>query len=209
MVYSEIDESFTGDSEALIEYLLLKNPGYAASFDNSVVKYNGSNFADATNSIVQLIDLQVHPQIFIPNYDVLKEQNILGKNDPVVIFYAGDESITDFPGYKISDGRIIKIKTQVDESFSLKNEVWVISINERYFGSIADIDINKQKNQKVKGQEISTLIRSLLRRTLKAGRPEQVKYILLNMLMPRNNCCQPKLKLNTSNIEVRLKETES
>ena len=67
MVYSEIGESFTGDSEALIEYLLLKNPGYVASFDNSVVKYNGSNFADTTNSIVQLIDLQVHPQIFIPN----------------------------------------------------------------------------------------------------------------------------------------------
>ena len=117
MVYSEIGESFTGDSEALIEYLLLKNPGYVASFDNSVVKYNGSNFADATNSIVQLIDLQVHPQIFIPNQDVLKEQNILGKNDPVVIFYASDESITEFPGYKISDGRIFKINTQVDESF--------------------------------------------------------------------------------------------
>ncbi len=154
MVYSEIDESFTGDFEALIEYLLLKNPGYATSFDDNVVKYNGSNFADVTNSIVQSIDLQVHPQIFIPNYDVLKEQNILGKNNPVVIFYAGDESITEFPGYKISENGIIKTKTQVDEDFSLKNEVWVISINERYFGSIADIDMNKEKarSQRVKGQ---------------------------------------------------------
>ena len=52
-------------------------------------------------------------------------------NDPEFVLYDGDETKTEYPGYRMNgNGEFTKTGRMIDEDFTSSNEVWIISLNE-------------------------------------------------------------------------------
>jgi hypothetical protein len=120
-LYGEIEKQFDGDYNVLIDVLLEKN----TSSKSKVLGFS-SRLTD------ELQAQDIYPQVFIPFYEELKAEGILGSKDPIVVFHTTDETIREYPGYTLNDkGELQKLDFLISENFAKQNEIWVISPNER------------------------------------------------------------------------------
>jgi hypothetical protein len=157
MVYDEIDKQFDGDFNVLFE-TLSATPGS----DNSIYgikmakTFNSPHiFSTALHAFKDIEETNYFPQIYIPFYEELKERKssansrlLSVESDPVIIFLIGGDSKDDvFTGYKMDEsGELIEAGIMVDEAYAMENEVWVISLNERYFeNSIEKVSRNNRE----------------------------------------------------------------
>lgn len=120
-LYGEIVKQFDGDYNVLIDVLLEKNVSS---------KSKALEFSKRTTDAMQ--DKGVYPQLFIPFYEKLIAEQILGSKDPIVVFHTPDESIREYPGYTLDDkGELQELDFLISEEFAMQDEIWVISPNER------------------------------------------------------------------------------
>lgn len=120
-LYGEIEKQFDGDYNVLIDVLLEKNVSS---------KSKALEFSKRTTDAMQ--DQGVYPQLFIPFYEELKAEGTLGSKDPIIVFHTSDETIREYPGYILNDkDELQKLEYLISEEFAMKNEIWVISPNER------------------------------------------------------------------------------
>lgn len=120
-LYGEIEKQFDGDYNVLIDVLLEKNV-------NS--KSKELEFSKRVTDELQGQD--IYPQVFIPFYEELKANEILGSKDPIVVFHTPDETIREYPGYTLNDkNELQELDFLISEEFAMQNEIWVISPNER------------------------------------------------------------------------------
>lgn len=132
-LYGEIEKQFDGDYNVLIDVLLEKNV-------NSKSKAVG--FSKRITDEFQSQD--IYPQIFIPFYEELKAEGILGSKDPIVVFPTPDEAIREYPGYILNDKvELQELDFMISEEFAMQNEIWVISPNERV-GNTDFVSLNKE-----------------------------------------------------------------
>ncbi len=107
----------------------------------------GKKFTEAVNAFKNIDGTDFFPQIYIPFYEELKAEKMNSNarvlttdSDPVIVLFSGDDSQDVFPAYQLSDsGELEEAGFMVDEEFAMNNEVWVISLNERYFGDETDL----------------------------------------------------------------------
>ncbi len=124
-VYNKVNEKFDNDFDVLLKDLEISNQ------NSSLKSAINSNVLEAFKGID---DNNYYPQVFIPFFDELKENNILETSDPVLVIFAGgeDDKKDEFEGYILNgNNEPEKLDFLITEDFARKNEVWVISINER------------------------------------------------------------------------------
>lgn len=127
LLYSEIAKKFDGDANALLN-IFTNNESFA--------RYSGYEFSNKVSTT--LVDFNIasgekfaHPQIYIPFYDELKANGMLGVKDPVIVLRDGPPSNDGlYQGYTYKNDRLCD-RGMISEEFATENEVWVISINER------------------------------------------------------------------------------
>lgn len=128
-VYKEIEKKPFSDTEVLIESIF-NTPYVKNSSPNSSMKSvtKNDNILRSINSFQGINKQNFFPQIYIPNYENLKSKFF--KENPIFVFYNGDESIESLPGYVLKNSQLVLTGYNVDEKFAEGNEVWVISLNE-------------------------------------------------------------------------------
>lgn len=120
-VYQHVEEQFDGDFNVLLTSLL----------SNSQIQ-KSANLGEAARMLDTFNEESEHPQIYIPFYEELKEQGILGKNEPILVINENDESVNEYPGYVLDDsGNLVQLDFLVSEQIATKKEVWVVGLNER------------------------------------------------------------------------------
>lgn len=149
VLYTEVAKQFDGDNDVLIITLIDE-----LAKVNSELAINLRQVEPSLNKFKNIEGENYYPQIFIPNFEQLGHKNyangrVRESNDPpVMVFYNGDETIEELPGYTIgNDGSIVKLGIQVDEAYANEHEVWVISINERVNsdGEISESNFNNTR----------------------------------------------------------------
>jgi hypothetical protein len=154
ILYPEIEKQFDGDYNVLFETMVnstIDNVSTGARMAMSLKTED--NFYDALDAFKGIAGTDYYPQIYIPFYEELKEKQtntnarvLSTDTDPVIVLFSGDDSQDVFPGYKLNDdGELEETDFMVDEEYAMNNEVWVISLNERYFGE-EDIAYNRPTN---------------------------------------------------------------
>lgn len=128
IVYNEVDKQFDGDFDVLIEHL----QSYATN-GRMLRNLKIPEVDNAINAFKNINGVDYYPQIYIPNFENLKNNGLLGSKIPYIVINNGDENKEVYLN-KIEDGNLIETEFMVDENFVSINEVWVISLNERYFG---------------------------------------------------------------------------
>lgn len=163
IVYKEIEKQFDGDYNVLFETL-----SQVQTSDQSTI---GARMA-ATSEIDEKLYLAMEafkniegidyfPQIYIPFYEELKEKKVSSnakvlspENEPVIVLFTGDDSQDVYPGYQLNEsGELEETGFMIDEEFAQNNEVWVISLNERYFG---ENDSSSETNGSINGRTKSS-----------------------------------------------------
>jgi hypothetical protein len=135
LVYSEISKQFDGDNNVLIrnldDALKLRNTSLSNLINNDLK--SGSTLTYNLGIITDSEGQNHYPQIYIPNIEELKKNNILGTKPPILVIYVSgiDENRTEFDGYFLNDNKLEKMPFQITEAYSKSNEVWVLSVNER------------------------------------------------------------------------------
>ena len=148
LVYTEIDKKFDGDNNVLLETLskeLTSSNGRVAG-----ALSGNEKFKTSLEAFKNIEGENYYPQIYIPFYEELSEESTSSngrimsvENDPLFVFFTGDNSEDIYPAYQWDEAseELIKTDILVDEEYALTHEVWVISINERMDpadGSIMD-----------------------------------------------------------------------
>lgn len=136
VLYDKISNKFDGDYNVLIEDLM-----------ENVIKKNifsdeNINVEAIRESIVKIKnsdDITFNAHIHIPFFEDLKSNDMLGKDEPTIIFAATDDPNKEYyQGYRFEiNGSIIESE-KVNEEFAKLNEVWVFGINERFFEETID-----------------------------------------------------------------------
>lgn len=150
LVYNEVEKELSGDYTALLDDV----------FDSvfTITKFDLQNeIADFLRQKSYGIDLKgsiyafdningkkYFPQILIPFYMEYKSGGLLKKQQPILVVFDGNESLLEYDGFQMQNGNIKQVK--VDENFALKNEVWVINLNE-----IIESDSDKERLKKQVG----------------------------------------------------------
>lgn len=141
MLYQEIEKQFDGDYNVLFETLAnstIDNVPTGARMATTVI--TEYDIYEALEAFKGIEGADFYPQIYIPFYEELKEQKTNSRvlttdSNPVIVLFSGDDSQDVFPGYRLNDsGELEATGFMVDEAYAMNNEVWVISLNERYFG---------------------------------------------------------------------------
>lgn len=134
-LYHELEKRFDGDYNTLLTVLNEKIPGLykqlaaspytnADAFNVSLEAFTG--IPDSSSEI------NLYPQLYIPNYTQLKAKGMLNSN-PTLVWYNGDETRTWHDGVRLN--ALGKPETvRVDEDYTRNNEVWVVSLSESYHG---------------------------------------------------------------------------
>lgn len=145
ILYSEIEKQFDGEYNVLFETLAEKPSSKSTSIGKrmSTTSKTGKGFFKAQQAFKGIEDTDYYPQIYIPFFEELKakkENNnakvLSTEKEPVIVIFTGDEAQEVFPGYRLNeDGELEELSFQVDEYYARNNEVWVISLNERFFGN--------------------------------------------------------------------------
>uniref|UniRef100_UPI004049E508 hypothetical protein n=1 Tax=Fulvivirga sp. TaxID=1931237 RepID=UPI004049E508 len=146
LVYSQVEKKFDGEYNVLLEDVVNLSP------TNPTLRVSEKSVSDFEAKLKKALDafkskegVDYYPQIYIPYYEEVKARNEKKTQfeSPMIVLFLGDDNKTEFPGYELNEkDELIKSKLIIDEEFAKKNEVWVISINERYFGN----EINKVDN---------------------------------------------------------------
>lgn len=147
ILYQEIEKQFDGDYNVLFETLA------NSTVDNvptgvrmaASLKTEESYYA-ALKAFKNIEGTDFYPQIYIPFYEKLKDKKansnarvLSVESEPIIVLFAGDDSQSIFPAYRLNDtGDLVETGHFVDEDFAKNNEVWVVSLNERYFGEETD-----------------------------------------------------------------------
>lgn len=129
IVYSEIEKQFDGDYNVLFTKMLKEE----SSSLGRLVKAETIQKAEIALEVFKTVDKtgSVYPQIYIPFYEELEAEGKLGIQDPVVVFRDGPPAENGaYQGYSFENKQLMD-KGMISEEFASKNEVWVISINER------------------------------------------------------------------------------
>jgi hypothetical protein len=157
ILYKEIEHKFDGDYNVLIETLINKYNLANLKVEENLLqtKFTTTVNLDFNNILKKFKDnefklkargKELYPQIFIPFYDELKASGKIGVGDPILVIYPGNEHKERRVGYAINaDHQIVKVSSEIDESYAKKHEVWVISLNERVFSTS---DIKKAEDRK-------------------------------------------------------------
>lgn len=126
-IYSKIENKFDGDFNVLFNDIIDADLGSRTIYAelSSEVSTNITMFQKVSPEEI------IHPQIYIPFYEELKGANLIGTQSPVLIFRDGapDED-GQYDGYEYFNDNLYLIG-KISEDYALKNEVWVISVNER------------------------------------------------------------------------------
>ena len=124
MVYRFLELKQFGEYTILTKQLRAGLKGYRMSHPTKL-RYNFDldSLFDARNE-------QLYPQIFVPFFEELKEQGKIGRTNPIIIVYNGDESVMEYEGVQISENGDNLSYHRVNENYAKKNEVWIISYNE-------------------------------------------------------------------------------
>jgi hypothetical protein len=143
LLYMEIERKFDGEHNVLFQSLanLQEKSGRNYGALMSSVFSSSDAFNKSLNAFNNIEGQDYYPQIYIPFYDDLVDKKGAGlrvlteENEPVIVLFTGDDTKDEFPGYKFNEnGELVEAGFMVNENFAMANEVWVISINERYFG---------------------------------------------------------------------------
>jgi hypothetical protein len=132
VLYPEIEKQFDGDYNVLLNTLAKQFPRFISKASEYRLPINGAftvslnAFSDITDS-TELINL--YPQLYIPNYNTLVERGVIGRRNPVIVSFNGDESTSEWQGVYLNSTGNMKEVT-FNSSFLLDNEVWVISLND-------------------------------------------------------------------------------
>jgi hypothetical protein len=130
-LYAGINKKFDGEANVLLKDLLASSPAIADKLEQAAARNGSGKVSTALAAFRGLNNNNAYPQLYIPFYDELKEDGILGKNAPIVVLYDGKDHLT-YPGFTLdATNGLIKNGLTVDEAMARQNEVWVISINER------------------------------------------------------------------------------
>jgi hypothetical protein len=131
LVYSTIDKRFDGDDNVLIETLFTSNLVLNDKESGTLKMYTKNSVVQKSLHAFKNIEGENYfPHVYIPYYGKFKLDRNLSK--PLIIVPWDGSEITDQAhGYTINDGKFEEIKNLVDRDFCEKNEVWVVSLNER------------------------------------------------------------------------------
>lgn len=108
-----------------------------------------SAVTNAMNAFMNIDGVDYYPQIYIPYFDEMTARRSQGRmatdQNPVIVLYLGDESQEVYPGYQLNtNNEFISTGQMIDEEYALNNEVWVISLNETYFGDSDDSNMGQR-----------------------------------------------------------------
>lgn len=128
LVYNEVEKQFDGDDNVLFSKLIQDQ-----SPNGRLIKSETVQKAATASKAFESVDAldPVFPQIYIPFYEELKSSGTLGGHTPVFVLVDGTPSKdSKYQAYSFENGLLVG-KGFISEDFATKNEVWVISINER------------------------------------------------------------------------------
>jgi len=145
-LYAEVEKQFDGDYNVLFETLKAKLSNDKGLFGARLSGISNEDLEQSLNAFKGIDGDDFFPQIYIPHFEELKEQNIktnsrvLTENsDPIIVINIGDGGPIKVPGYRLNEYDDLEdVGFLVDEEYAINNEVWVISLNERYFGEVED-----------------------------------------------------------------------
>lgn len=127
VVYQEVDKQFDGDYNVLLKTLVHSGQGENRTIEKEALTMLKARIDDFNVGAKET----VFPQIFIPFFEKLKEDNLLGKKEPLLVFRDGPPAKNGlYRGYAFIDGKLAD-KGLISEKHASENEVWVISVNER------------------------------------------------------------------------------
>ncbi len=140
-LYSEIEKKFDGDYNVLFKSLTNLITFQSSSLKNKHLK--------SVEAFKQLEGRDYFPQLAIPLHKSYLENGIYKKNQDIIIaLLTVDGNLLD--GYKFNNkGALVKLSHKIDKTFAENNEVWVISLNERYFGENNSNNFKGARNGKV------------------------------------------------------------
>ncbi len=121
-LYQEVEAKIDGDDNALLEKVRERHPSLGSSaFDMALAPFSN------------LDGDKYFPQVYIPNYDTLKTQGIIGNTPKItVLFYAGDESISTDSAFQLNANGTWQYTELISESIAEGREVWIFSLNETF-----------------------------------------------------------------------------
>lgn len=123
LIHSKVADKFDGDYNVLVK-TLLSDPVYGA-------RLNTERMQRALNAFKNLEGQNFYPQIYIPSFKKQQEETIQSNNAAQVVFFDGNEAVTEVPGYVYNEtGELVPSGIMVNEEYSLQHEVYIISLNE-------------------------------------------------------------------------------
>lgn len=135
--YTWMDTHFDGDNDVLFETIhdnyTNNNNDYATLVNQRLSsKYSSSALSTAYQAFNNIEGENYYPQLFIPYYEELKSDNIIGTMPPIlVIFPIDDPNVLSYTGYQLVNGSIEELPFLIDDNYASKHEVWVMSLSER------------------------------------------------------------------------------
>jgi hypothetical protein len=134
-LYQQIEKRFDGDYNTLLTVLNEKIPGLYKQLSASPYT-NADAFNVSLEAFTGIPDssgeVNLYPQLYIPNYTQLKVKGLLNSN-PTLVSYNGDETLPWRDGVRLNS--LGKPETvRVDADYIKSHEVWVVSLSESYYG---------------------------------------------------------------------------
>jgi hypothetical protein len=134
-LYQQIEKRFDGDYNTLLTMLNEKIPGLYKQLSASPYT-NADAFNVSLEAFTGIPDssgeVNLYPQLYIPNYTQLKVKGLLNSN-PTLVSYNGDETLPWRDGVRLN--ALGKPETvRVDADYIKSHEVWVVSLSESYYG---------------------------------------------------------------------------
>jgi len=158
MLYSEVEKQFDGDNNVLFKQLA-ENASQANARTQGIM--TEMSVTEAQDAFKAIEGTDYYPQVYIPYYEEMSARRAAGRVaiedvPPIVLFV--DDTQDEFPAYALNEtGELEETGQLIDEEYALAIEVWVISINETYFG-----------DDNTDGSSESTVVKSARIRGVKA-----------------------------------------
>ena len=140
LLYTEIERRFDGDNNVLLKTLFQRGveENQQALLAIKEEMLNDINiFKNITVNNFTIIDKltgkKYYPQLFIPSY---KRRPLVGEN-PVLVLHDGEDASdyidgkVQLKGFLAKENGLERLDFLIDEQYTMENEVWVISINEK------------------------------------------------------------------------------
>jgi hypothetical protein len=139
IIYKEVAKKFDGEYNVLIKTLIdaSKKENYDLEGKLNENMPNGQNVQTLLSSFIRK-GKQRYAHLYIPSFDKVvpndlksgKVLNVRGYGYPTLISRTDNEAQIVFEG-TMYNGSTYQTVSGVDEPYSLRNEVWVMSVNER------------------------------------------------------------------------------